>query len=177
MNKWSKVLSGCLIALMAVNAFGTAYYLYLKRQRIEVREPVASAIGAKFPPFSGIDVEGRFWQSRDSACRVIRVTDDDCSFCKKDMPAYGDLIMVALGASCEIIEISPMAGQMTANPRDGVVQLEFVDTDLGSTLYPFVTPQTVILDGQWHIKWTKRGMLDRDSLAKGLAVLESFLMH
>jgi hypothetical protein len=158
---------------MVTNLAGIAYYQYLKLQAAKTREPPVSATGSKFPVFSGVDVQGAQWQAGDAPCRVIRVTDDSCSFCKKDEPAYEAVLDAARRASCEIVELAPKAGSMAHNPRPSVVQLKFIDTDVGDVLSPFVTPQTAILDRSWSLRMHRRGMFDDKSLADGIALLRA----
>jgi len=171
MKVWSTITTWTLVSLMAINIAGTAYYFVLKRQTNRAKPQPALAEEHRFPAFSGIDVLGAKWEARDAPCRVIRIADDQCSYCKKDKPSYTRLVDAARRASCEIIEISPRAGGMAHDPRPGIVQLKFVDADIGSVLFPFVTPQTVILDGNWSVKMTKRGMFNEQSLESGMAIL------
>jgi hypothetical protein len=63
---------------------------------------------------------------------------------------------------------------MAYDPRPGVVQLKYVDADIGSALFPFVTPQTIILDADWSVRMTRRGVFDESSLASSIALLGTF---
>ncbi len=63
---------------------------------------------------------------------------------------------------------------MAYNSRPGIVQLKFVDADVGAALYPFVTPQTIILDNHWSVKLTKLGVFNENSLAGAIALLNNF---
>ena len=171
MMSWSRIATWGLAGLLVTNAAGIAFYFSLKTQLAKTREPPVSAIGSKFPSFSGVDVNGVNWVSRDARCHVIRITDDRCSFCKKDKPAYEAFLEAARRSSCEIIELSPKSGNMADDPRPGVVQLKFVDTDLGAVLSPFVTPQTVVVDEDWSLKMTRRGIFDEKSLANSIALV------
>lgn len=175
MSSRYKVLTLGMMFLISANVLGAACYFVLKVQLRREASPPSAAIGGSFPRFSGVDVYGLPWSFRDAPCRVIRMTADNCSFCIRDRPAYDALLASARNASCEILEMSPKSGQMAEDPRPGVVQLKFVSADLGSVLSPFVTPHTVILDRDWSLKWTRRGMLDQKSLASGIATLNQFL--
>jgi hypothetical protein len=174
MKKWSKIASMALVALIAINIAATAYYFVQIRQIRQAKPRASLAESRKFPMFSGIDLKGSKWKAGDAPCRVIRITDDHCAFCKKDKPSYEKIIAAARNASCEIIEMAPNAGAMAYDPRPGIVQLKFVDSDIGSVLYPFVTPQTIILDRDWTVKMTRRAIFDEKSLAAGLAILGSW---
>jgi hypothetical protein len=167
----SKIVTLGLIGLIALNIAGTAWYVMLQHE-IRSAKPTASlAEGSKFQLLSGIDVQGAAWKSHDASCRVIRVTDDYCAFCKKDAPSYDKIVDAARRSSCEIIEISPLAQTMAANPRSGITQLQFVSGDIGTLLYPFVTPQTIVVDKDWYVKMTKRGGFDEQSLSDALSLI------
>lgn len=168
---WSKLGARALVGLMALNITAATCYFFLQERTRKVRQPVVTDVGSAFPSFSGVDVTGVRWEAGDVPCRVIRVTDDNCSYCQKDKPSYRAFLDAAKGASCEIIELSPKAGHMAEDPRPGVVQLKFVDADVGSALSPFVTPHTVILDNSWSMKWNRRGVFDQESLAAAIAVV------
>lgn len=171
MNSVSKIVSSSLICLIVANIAGTAWYFMLQRD-IRSSKPRASlAEGSQFRLHSGIDVQGGTWKARDVPCRVIRVTDDHCLFCKRDAPSYGKIADAARLSRCEIIEISPLAQTMAFNPRPSVTQLQFVAGDVGTALYPFVTPQTIIVDKNWYVKMTKRGGFDQTSLTKAISLI------
>lgn len=173
MINWSRLGAWTLLGLMVINVGGTAVHFLLNARAEKLRAPRVIGTGSSFPAFSGVDIHGVAWRAKDAPCRVIRITDDNCAFCKKDKPAYASFVEAARRASCEVIEIAPMAGKMAADPRPGVVQLKFVDADIGSVVAPFATPQTVIVDGSWNLKWNRRGIFDDLSLADGMAVLGS----
>lgn len=173
MNGLLKAASWAVAGLVVVNACAGVGYLLVERQLESARRPAMSAIGGKFPAFSGVDVSGQRWVATDAPCRIVRVTADSCEFCGIDKPAYEALLDVAREARCEVIELSPRAGQMARNERLAVVQLSFVDTDLGSVLAPFVAPQTIILDGAWTMKWIGRGMFSENTLASSMATVRS----
>lgn len=171
MKGWFRFCTRAMVGLMAVNIIAAACYFLLQERVRKLRQPVVAEAGSAFPAFSGIDVAGARWKARDVPCRVIRVTDDKCSYCRKDKPSYAAFLDAARSASCEVIELSARAGQMAEDPRPGVVQLEFIDTDVGPALFPFATPHTVILDNAWSIQWNRRGMFDEESLEAGIAVV------
>lgn len=173
MISWSRVGACSLMGLMAINIGGGALHFLLKKQVAKAQAPAPIELESTFPAFSGVDVEGVAWHAKGGPCRVIRITDDNCAFCKKDKPSYARFVEAARHASCEVIEIAPMAGKMAADPRSGVVQLRYIDADIGVATAPFATPQTVIVDGNWKLKWNRRGIFDEKSLVASLAVLDS----
>lgn len=162
-----------LLGFMALNAFGAVYYMNLQKRLRDTREPPASAVGSKFPKFSGVDLYDVAWVPSDTPCRVVRVTSDNCVYCTKDKGSYADLVAAALQSSCEIVELAPNAGQMALDPRPGIHQLKFVDTNLAPALFPFATPSTLILDREWNIRWARRGMFDRESLDASVKTIRS----
>lgn len=174
MKNWSRIAGWGLAGLITLNIAGAAYYFVLQSQ-IRGAQPKPSMVaGSIFPEFSGTDVMGSKWTAGAAPCRVIRITDDRCPYCEKDKPSYEKLVEAARNTSCEVIELAPQAGGMAHDPRPGVVQLKYVDADVGSVLYPFATPQTIILDRDWSVRMTRRGMFDEQSLASTLALLETF---
>lgn len=174
MNMWAKLRSWGLAGLMVFNIAALGYYLVLQKRLDEVKEPPVSAVGGRFPTFSGVAITGAKWEAADAPCRIVRVTSDNCPYCDSDRSSYETFVAAARLASCEIVEVSPKAGNMTLDPRPGIVQLKFVDADLGPVLAPFVTPQTIILDRNWTLQWTRRGMFDEKSLASSVALLHTF---
>lgn len=173
MKNWSRIATWSLLGLLAGNVLGTGYYFVLKHKIAEVRRPPVVEVGDDFPEFSGVDLRGMKWVSHGAPCRVLRITDDQCSFCKKDKPSYTKLLEAARRASCDIIEVAPKAGSLALDPRPGVVQLKFIDADLGSVVGAFVTPQTVVVDRDWKLLSNRRGIFDDKSLVGAVALLES----
>jgi hypothetical protein len=174
MKAWSAISAIALIGITAGNFAAASYYFVLEARikRTQPRQQVAVEGG--FPEFSGLDIQGSEWAPRDAPCRVIRISDDGCVYCRKDMPAYERFLDVARRASCEVIEMSPIAGGIAYDPRPGVVQVKFVDADLGSVLFPFATPQTLVLDRKWSVRMNRLGAFDDKSLSAGITLLESF---
>jgi hypothetical protein len=167
----TKLIKYLLMALMAINIIGVAIYIGLRFHISDIRPKPALTVGTSFPAFTGIDVDGDYWVPSAARCRLIRVTDDDCSFCESDQPAYQSLVNAAAAESCEIIEIGPRATGIGRKPAHGVTQLKMVNADIGSVLFPFATPQTIIVDENWVVRLTRRGTLDKRSIRNGLKVL------
>src|SRR5690606_311232 len=101
--------------------------------------------GQEFPVLSGVALDGTRWRARAAPCYVIRITSDRCPFCQADELPYSEFLGAARDTGCEIVEVAPRAGQMAPDAREAVVQLKFVDMELGATLWPFATPQTIVL--------------------------------
>jgi hypothetical protein len=51
------------------------------------------------------------------------------------------------------------------------MQLQYVDMKLGRTLYPFLTPQTILLSGEGRIIWAQEGSMDDQALSVALSAL------
>jgi hypothetical protein len=175
MRRWSLVVSWLLVGATILNIAGVATYFLLKEEIRQAKPRPTLRRGDSFPRFSGIDLQGLEWISRDAPCRVIRISDDNCSYCRQDKAFYDAILGAAAEASCEAIEIAPTAGGMAEDLRPGVVQLRFVDTDVGAVLFPFVTPQTIVLDQGWTVRKTIRGALDENSRADTIALLRALL--
>lgn len=163
-----------MVLVATINIAAAVYYFSLQNKLEATRLPSRLIEGERFPVFSGIDLEGGKWESRDAPCRVIRITDDNCPHCKRDAPSYESIVAAAQKSACEIIEISPRSGGMAYNPRADVVQLRFLSTNIGAVLYPFVTPQTIILNKDWSVVMTRRGAFDETSLSRAVAMLDMF---
>lgn len=163
-----------LAGTTAANIAGTACYFLLHETVQKATPQPTLMVGSRFPKFTGIDLQDVKWVSQDDApCRVVRITDDDCSYCRQDRPYYDSILTEAVEASCEIIEMAPRAGGMKHDPRPGVVQLKYVDSDLAAAIFPFATPQTIVIDRDWSVRVNKRGAFDKKSLARTIALLRS----
>jgi thiol-disulfide isomerase/thioredoxin len=174
MKIWSRISTCALTGLIAANV-GAAASHFVLNNKIQNAKPEAQLTEHNRLPFkSGVDVRGVKWEARDTPCRIVRIADDHCPYCKKDKPSYEKLVDAARRASCEIIEIAPQANGMAYDPRPDIVQLKFVDADIGEMLWPFATSQTIILDRDWSVKMTHRGTFDDRSLTDSLALLGSF---
>jgi hypothetical protein len=165
------MMSGFSWKLVLAVAIGVNFsaVIYAVCVRYELRQ---LEFGRPIEGLSGIDLHGKNWVSSASApCHVVRVTRDECIYCALDKPSYVELIDEALKYRCEIVEIAPRPGQMRENQRTGVVQLKYVDYDLGRGRY--VTPETFVLDKRLSVRWSRRGAMDATSLRKAKGVLKS----
>jgi hypothetical protein len=130
-------------------------------------------IGTQFPEIAGIDLDGEMRKVTKADCYVIRITSDFCAHCRADQPAYEEITNASRAAACQIVEVAPLAGDMASRPRDAVTQLKYVDMPLAKALYPYVTPQTIVLDADRKVKWKRVGKLTKETLASAIAVLET----
>lgn len=173
MKEWSTTLRSLLMAATLVNVVGFAALFALKGEFRKAQPRPAAGVDVKFPGFSGIDLQGARWTSANPPCRIIRVTSDACVYCRQDAASYHTLLKAAVAASCEVIELAPVAGTMAYRPRPGVVQLKYVDVDMSATMFPFVTPQTVVLDRDGSVRVSLRGIFDEQSLGAALALVNT----
>jgi hypothetical protein len=174
---WPRIATTALLGIMLCN-FALATGFFVQRRHLDhVREYSPLKGADRVPPVSGIDVNGALWQSKAAKCHVLRVTDDGCTFCRRDLPNYQRLIAVARDMSCEIIEIAPQAGRLGRDPRPGIVQMKYVTAALGPAVYPFVTPETVVLDKDWSVRYIRRGMFDEETLDDAIEVLRRMTIH
>jgi hypothetical protein len=173
MKRWSQILTSLLVAATVVNVAGVAALFILNGELKKAQPRPTAKIGDAFPRFSGVDLHGARWASADPPCRIVRMTDDNCPYCRQDAPSYASLLKAAAAASCEVIELAPQAGTMKYDPRPGVVQLKYIDADMSAVMFPFVTPQTVVLDRDWSLRMSRRGAFDDKSLATTMALLKT----
>lgn len=171
MKSIGRLAVAMLTGLIAVNIAGIAYYFNLNSQRLKVRPEPTLGEGDRMSALAGVDLQGRNWNAPDAPCHIIRITDDRCEYCAKDAPSYETIVEAARRAACGVVEISPHADGMAVDERQGVIQLKFVDGDIGGFLFPFVTPQTLVVDRSWSVRMTRRGAFDDPSLARMLTLL------
>lgn len=167
MINWRAFLILGLVGVLACNAVLAAHIFALKR------ELYGHGLDAVVSLISGVRIDGERWVSSQSACHVIRFTADECPYCRSDEAAYAAFINAARQASCEIVELAPKAGGIRERSREGVVQLKFIDQDLGPSIFPLVTPQTIVLNRDRAVKWMRRGAFSASSLDEGITVIKS----
>jgi hypothetical protein len=118
--------------------------------------------GQLLPIPSGIDLGGGYVESRPATCYLIRITADDCPYCRRDAPYYTALASYAHERGCFVVAMAPRAGAMKAT-RGIAVQLKYVSMQLSEAIDVSVTPQTVLLDHTGRVLWQRRGaMSDAD---------------
>lgn len=130
--------------------------------------------GVKVPIASGVTLLGEKWQADPSVrCHVVRMTSDDCQYCEQDEAAYEEIRVIAKQSQCQVIEVSPIAGKLAPNLRDGVIQLKYVNEDLGVVVEPFITPHTMVLGPGGTLVWMHRGVMGRSAIKDGGKAIRS----
>ena len=129
--------------------------------------------GQAFAVPSGYLLNGTYLRDTPASCFVIRVTADSCPYCQRDREPYTQLARQASLAGCRVIAVAPRAGQMAPNPLEPGVQLQYVDMKVGRTLNPFMTPQTIVLDGRGRMAWQRQGAMDMQDVGEALSTLDA----
>ena len=125
-------------------------------------------VGQSFPIPSGYQLDGRYLSGTPAACFVVRVTADECPYCKQDLAHYSTLTERATAHGCRIVELSPRVGQMAPRAGTPAIQLQYVDMALGRTLNPYATPQTILLNRDGRMAWQRQGAMDDEDLGAAL---------
>lgn len=149
----SKVMRAMFAGLTAL-IIGLTIMLVMLRRVDRIYE-----IGEVFPPLSGYSIDMQYVPAAFAPCRLIRVTADNCPYCRADQDEYGSLLDEARRANCQLATVGPRAGDVALQPDTGIVQLRYVDLRLGRALDPFGTPQTILLDASGRVVWHHRGPL------------------
>lgn len=127
----------------------------------------------RLPVPSGYGVDGRLYPESRASCHLLRVTADDCPYCRQDAHLYGRLLDAAASAGCGCVELAPRAGQMAPREDGRAVQLKFVDLKFGFAFSPFLTPQTFLLGKSGDVQWQQQGALNERALARAMASLRA----
>lgn len=125
----------------------------------------------------GVDLHGRTWPGISGDCHIIRITQDSCTYCKRDSTRYGSLVDHARQRSCGVVEVAPLAGSMAVHDRHGVTQLKYISREIGGPLIPIVTPQTVIVDKDGKLMWMRRGAFTDASLNAAISAVDKVAGH
>lgn len=158
------------IALLAIVLLLICTLVSLRRMDGIYRAGQAMPIRVGFSPdLAQVEVpQGR--------CVLVRVTSQQCSFCKKDQRQYERLVAEAQQANCATVAIGPRVGDMRASVGGtrsseyvdfaigGTLSWQYIDLAVGRALMPFVTPQTLIVDSSGRLVWQRREALDDDDL-------------
>lgn len=163
--KKTSLLKLVFVNLLLINIALVAGYLLL-RQQLGYYDR-----GRLFPAVAGADLRGRAWEAGESTCYVIRVTADDCPYCREDAPLFSEIADAALNEDCSVVSIAPRAGEM-AEVSGKVQQLKYISMDLGGLLNPFITPQTIVLDAERRLEWSIIGAMDTRKQRRALGVIE-----
>lgn len=125
-----------------------------------------------FPVPSGYLQNKKYMASGAAGCYLIRVSADGCPYCRLDQRQYTQLVQQAQKALCETVLLAPKTGQIKWEGNNGgVMQLQYVDMDLGRALNPYFTPQTILLDKKGLIVWDQEGSMDDDALTAAVSAL------
>jgi hypothetical protein len=161
----TKIAHGLIVALVVLSILELGLIYALRRV-----SGLYSA-GEKFPALSGYLLNQRFWVAPSVPCQLLRVTSDGCPYSVLDQRQYWALLQRAREAGCLTVVVAPRNGDVELNEDSNVVQLQFVDMNLGRVIYPFLTPQTILLDRNGRVKWQRQGSLDERSLEQGLQAI------
>ena len=104
----------------------------------------------------------------EAPCYVIRVTADECPYCRRDQSQYGRLVAEAQRAGCQVSAVGPRVGDVAIRQDRDVVQIQYVDMRLGRSLNPFLTPQTILLDHTGRLRWHRQGSLNDQDVTRGV---------
>jgi hypothetical protein len=127
---------------------------------------------ADFPALAGIGIDDARREGRQASCHVIRITADNCRYCAFDQTRYARFAEVAERTGCDVVSVAPFAGAMARKAGEERQQLKFVSMELGEVIYPFATPQTIVLDASRRVRWHRYGMFDDASLEEGLTLVQ-----
>ena len=114
-------------------------------------------LGQPFPQIFGYSIDMRYVPPAEAPCHLIRITDDDCPYCREDQIEYGRLVAEAQHAGCRLTTIGPKTGDVALQPGTGGLQLQYIDMRLGRALDPWSTPQAILLDASRHVVWHRQG--------------------
>lgn len=164
MSNLAPLLTRAFIGAIFINLMFVLCYIFLSR------EP-RYAPGSVFPPIAGVGLDGRMQPDRVASCYLIRVTADNCEYCKADQPAYTRIVEAAHGAGCDTLSLAPLVGLMAPRPDGDVRQLGLVTMEFGASLYPSMTPQTILLDGDRRVIWSVLGALANGDASDGIEAI------
>jgi hypothetical protein len=127
--------------------------------------------GQTIPLGAGLAVDLTHVEVPVGRCLLVRVTADQCPYCKQDQPQYAQLKAKALEANCGIVAVGPREGALgTSSPVD-TLSLQYVDFEFGRALMPFLTPQTLVVDGSRRLLWQRQGALNDNDVSSALRTL------
>ena len=146
------------VGLLAVVAVLLGALLWLKQI-----DGVYSA-GQTIPFDTGFAVDLTRVATPRGRCLLVRVTADQCEYCKQDQDQYVRLLAKAKEANCDAIALGPRKSALGTTSRVGTLSLTHVDFAVGRALMPFVTPQTLVVDANRRLVWQRQGALKDDDL-------------
>jgi hypothetical protein len=167
MGMTSKKAADLLIgALIVINALEIGLFFAIRNRATLYGSDVS------FPVPSGYLWDRTFMVADSAPCYLIRVSADACPYCRLDQRQFTELAHRAQDVQCKTILVAPKTGQIKWRAGEGrTMQLQYVDMKLGRTLYPFLTPQTILLSGEGRIIWAQEGSMDDQALSVALSAL------
>jgi len=155
-----------IIILIVTNTFELGFSFAIHRR--------ASLYGRSdgFPLPSGYLLDKRYYIPSSAApCHLIRIYAKGCQYCLLDKPLYAQLAQQAEKVGCEMVVIAPRAKEAELYNDSRVVQLQYIDMKFGQALNPFITPQTILLDGSGRVVRFEKGAMDNSSVAHAIDAL------
>jgi len=164
--KWRLITELLIIALVVSNILELVFCLKIRKDS----SLYASNTRMSLP--SGYLTDHRFATAGPAPCYLVRLSSDNCRFCRLDKAEYARLVEQAEKTRCRVIILAPQLGQTNEyGAGSDAMQFQFIDMSFGRELNPFITPQTLLLDRGGRIVWDREGSIDADSLSSGLRAI------
>jgi len=162
-----KVVRAAVVTMVVLNASEVAFLLAIRGHGN------LYPTGKQLPLPSGYLLDRRFKGPCAAPCYLVRLSARGCRFCRLDEARYARLLGRAREAGCETIVIAPIASVAESFEDRGIVQLQYLDMTLGRALNPFITPQSILLDGRGRVLWSAWGAMDERGLREALHALDA----
>lgn len=182
MNAKKKNLALAGIAVLLVAVLAVAAVLYQKFSGEYAGENLGSTEEAQLvaPDFTVLDSEGNEVQLSDYVGKpiVLNFWATWCYYCKEEMPdfdkayeAYPEVQFLMVNATDGVQETMESAQEYIQ--QEGFQFDVFYDTQLEAVNAYYVTgfPATYFIDAQGNLVTRSRGMLDYDTLVKGIGMI------
>jgi hypothetical protein len=72
-----------------------------------------------------------------------------------------------------MVVLAPRVGDITMDSGSGAPPLQYVELRMGTSLRPYVTPQTLLLGDDRTLVWQRRGALSEQDVESAIDVLET----
>lgn len=128
--------------------------------------------GQIIPELAGYSVDATYLQPPRGQCTFVRLTADNCPYCKQDQRQYERLVAEARRKNCSIAIVGPRVGDITMDSGGGVRPLQYVDLEVGRALSPLLTPQTLVVDASRRLVWHRQGALNDDDVTAAVRAFE-----
>jgi hypothetical protein len=163
---WKKVGEVLIVTLIIVNGLELGLF-YKFRNEARLYHP-----DVRFPLPHGYLLDKSYFSEDAAPCFLIRVSADACPYCRLDRDSYTQLVQQARKKGCKPLILTAQTGQQKLSLNSGeALQLQYVDMKLGRALYPFMTPQTILLDAGGRVIWDWEGAMDDAALSHALQAL------